>query len=131
MHDLFVMAGFILLLMLVFGFRERILDMLRRFDRRNARRQIEQMEERSDPAAHFRHTLKLAEEQVEEIAEFAASDERTATPVMRYLFQGETFATRLDAEKARADAIGRIARSFYAELPGALAARGKGKLGQD
>jgi hypothetical protein len=131
MRDLLAMAGFILLLMLVFGYRECILDVLRRFDRRNAQRQLEQMQERTDPAAHFRHTMKLAEEQVEDVSEIESFDPRTATPVTRYVFQGETFAHRLEAEKARAEAIGQIARGFYAELPKALAARSNGKLGRD
>lgn len=131
MRDLLYMAALILILMLVFGYRERILDVLRRFDRRNIERQIEQMNERTDPTAHFKHTLKLAEEQVEDVSEIEVLDERTATPVTRYIFQGETFGTRMEAEKARAEAIGQIARGFYAELPKALATRGNGKLGRD
>lgn len=131
MRDLLSMAVLLLLLLLVFGYRERILDVLRRFDRRNAERQLEQMQERNDPTAHFRHTLKLAEEQVEEISQIDALDARTATPVTRYVFMGETFATRVEAEKARAETIGRIARGFYQELPKALAARGNGKLGRE
>ena len=66
-----------------------------------------------------------------ELTEVTVSDERTATPVTRYVFQGETFATRMEAEKARANIVGQIARGFYAELPKALAARGNGKLGRD
>ena len=54
--------------------------MLRRFDRRNIERQLEQMNERNDPTAHFKHTLKLAEEQVENVSEIEMLDERTATP---------------------------------------------------
>jgi hypothetical protein len=131
MRDLLYMAALILILMAVFGYRERILDVLRRFDRRNIERQLEQMNERNDPTAHFKHTLKLAEEQVEDVSEIEVLDERTANPVTRYLFQGETFATRMEAEKARAEAIGQIARGFYAELPKALAARGNGKLGRE
>lgn len=131
MRDLLYMAALVLILVFVFGYRERILAVLARFDRRNVERQMEQIQERDDPTAHFKHTLKLAEEQVEEISEIAVSDERTATPVTRYLFQGETFATRMEAEKARAETIGQIARGFYAELPKALAARGNGKLGRE
>jgi hypothetical protein len=131
MRDLLYMAALILILMAVFGYRERILDVLRRFDRRNIERQLEQMNERNDPTAHFKHTLKLAEEQVENVSEIEMLDERTATPVTRYIFQGETFATRNEAEKARAETIGQIARGFYAELPKALAARGNGKLGRE
>lgn len=131
MRDLLYMALLIFILMLVFGYRERILDVLRRFDRRNIERQLEQMNERTDPTAHFKHTLKLAEEQVEDVSEIEVLDERTANPVTRYIFQGETFGTRMEAEKARAEAIGQIARGFYVELPKALAARGNGKLGRD
>ena len=131
MRDLLYMAALVLILVFVFGYRERILAVLGRFDRRNVERQLEQIKEKSDPTAHFRHTLELAEEQVEEISEVTVSDERTATPVTRYVFQGETFATRNEAEKARAETIGQIARGFYAELPKALAARGNGKLGRE
>jgi hypothetical protein len=131
MRDLLYMAALVLILVFVFGYRERILAVLARFDRRNIDRQMEQLQDRSDPTAHFKHTLKLADEQVEEISEITVSDERTATPVTRYLFQGETFATRTEAEKARAETVGQIARGFYAELPKALAARGNGKLGRE
>ena len=39
----------------------------------------------------------------------------------RYVFEGEQFATRLEAERARAEKIRAIARAFYVELPAALA----------
>ena len=83
-----------------------------------------------DGSAHVRHTLKVAEEQVEEIVEIVQSDPRTGTPVTRYAFEGEIFAARAEAEKARAVKIGEIARGFYRELPAALAARRRdGRLG--
>jgi hypothetical protein len=55
-------------------------------------------------------------------------DERTGDPVTRYLFEGETFASRDEAEAARNEKIVAKAREFYMELPAALAARGNGKL---
>jgi len=105
-----------------------ILDRLRRFDQRNIARQRQEMEDRRDRLAHYKHTLQLAQEQVEEIGEIKVTDERTGGPVTRYLFEGETFAARDDAEAARNEKIVAKAREFYMELPGALAARSKDKL---
>lgn len=131
MGDFLYLALLLLALVLIFGYRERLLARLARFDRRNIARKMEQALERNDPTAHFKHTLERAAEQVEEVTAFETLDERTAQPVTRYVFQGETFATREEAEEARAEAIGRIARGFYADLPRALAARGNGKLGKE
>jgi len=39
-------------------------------------------------------------------------DERTGTPVTRYLFEGEQFATRAEAERVRADKVRSLARTF-------------------
>ena len=50
-------------------------------------------------------------------------DERLGTPVTRFVFEGEQFATRFDAERVRAEKIRTIARGFYVELPTALAQR--------
>jgi hypothetical protein len=58
-------------------------------------------------------------------------DARTGRPVARFLFAGEMFATRDEAEAARNEAIIAKAREFYVELPAALAYRGKGKLRGD
>ena len=46
----------------------------------------------------------------------------------RYVFEGERYETRWEAEKVRAQKIGDIARGFYRELPAALAHRGKDRL---
>ena len=79
--------------------------------------------------AHFRHTLARAEEQVEDVSEISVADPRTGTPVTRFLFEGEQFAMRSDAERVRAEKVRKLARDFYMELPAALAARRKdGKL---
>jgi len=102
----------------------------KRFDEENRSRIEDERRDRGDGAAHVRHTLKVAEEQVEEIVEFAESDPRTGTPATRYAFEGEIFASRAEAERARAIKIGEIARGFYRELPAALAARRRdGRLG--
>lgn len=99
----------------------------RRFDAENRARIENERRDRGDAAAHVRHTIKVAEEQVEEIVEFQESDPRTGTPATRYVFEGEIFSTRAEAEKIRAQKIGDIARGFYRELPAALAARRRGE----
>ena len=65
------------MLLVLYRFREDIAAALARFDARNVRRIEDEQRDKSDPIAHFRHTLKVAEEQVEEVAEAAgdAADE--------------------------------------------------------
>jgi hypothetical protein len=128
MKSLYEVSALVFIGLLIYGFRVPILDRLRRFDQRNIARQRQEMEDRRDRLAHYKHTLQLAQEQVEEIGEIKAPDERTGDPVTRYLFEGETFASRDDAEAARNEKIVAKAREFYMELPGALAARSKDKL---
>ena len=108
---------------LLYRFRAPVLDALRRFDRRNVARIEEEISDRSDRFAHYKHTLRVAEEQVDEISEIEVPDERTAMPVKRYLFEGEQFASRDEAEAARQRKIVAKARAFYQELPAALAGR--------
>jgi len=88
-----------------------ILDALRQFDARNARRQREQSAARFDPDAHYRETMRLADEQVEEIVELTEPG-----PVTRYLFNGEEYDRREDAEAARVAIVIEKARGFYIEL---------------
>jgi hypothetical protein len=114
--------------LLIYGFRFQILDKLRRFDQRNIARRRREMDDRRDRFAHYKHTLELAAEQVEDIGEIKVPDGRTGDPVTRYLFEGETFASRDEAEAVRNEKIVAKAREFYMELPAALAARGKDKL---
>jgi len=103
---------------------------LKRFDAQNRDRIENQRRDRWDRLAHFRHTLDVAQEQVEEITEVLDTDPRTATPVTRYVFEGVWYAERDEAERVRAQKIGDIARGFYRDLPAALAARrDDGKLG--
>ena len=120
----FIVAG-----ILIYRFHRPFIELLERFDLRNRRRIEDEQRDRHDQLAHFRHTLQRAEEQVEQIVEVEASDPRTATKVTLYLFDGEEFATRHDAERARSDKIRAIARTFYMDLPAALTARrGDGRL---
>ena len=123
LEPLYWTAGLILAFILAYRFHRPVFAALRRFDLTNRRRQIEEAQDRADQLAHFRHTLKRAEEQVEEVSELAVIDPRTATSVMRYVFEGEQFAARAEAEKVRAEKIRALARSFYMDLPAALAAR--------
>jgi len=101
----------------------RVLGAFRRFDARTRERIAAERQDRADALAHFRHTLKLAEEQVEEVSAVAVPDERTGMPVTRYIFEGETYMTEADAAAVRADKMRAIARGFYMDLPAALRAR--------
>lgn len=122
-RDLLTACAFIALMILVYRYHRDIMAALARFDARNIKRIADEQRDKSDPIAHFRHTLNVAEEQVEEIGEITVPDERLGTPVTRYVFEGEQFANRFDAERVRADKIRAIARGFYVELPRALTAR--------
>jgi hypothetical protein len=102
---------------------------LKRFDEENRARIESQRLERRDHTAHIRHTLDVAQEQVEEIVEVTETDPRTGTKVLRYAFEGVWYGERDEAERVRAQKIGDIARGFYRDLPAALAARkGDGRL---
>jgi hypothetical protein len=128
MHGLYVTAGLVLAAIIAYRFHRPILAALARFDARNVARRVEEMHDRRDRLAHYRHTVRLAEEQVDEITETAVVDERTGLPVRRFHFAGETFASRGDAEAAREGTVLAKAREFYVELPAALSRRGNGKL---
>lgn len=130
-HSLYATAVLVLAAILLYRFHRPILAALARFDARNIARKFEEARDRRDRLAHYRHTVRLAEEQVDDISEIVVSDERTASPVVRFVFSGETFATRKEAEEARNDAIMAKARDFYAELPVALSRRGDGTLRRD
>ena len=122
-RDLLTAFAIIVIAILVYRYQHRIAAALRRFDERNVRRIQEQEQERADPLAHFKHTLKTAEEQVEAVSEITVSDERLGTPVTRFLFEGRQYASRHEADIARAEKIRTIARKYYLELPAALAER--------
>jgi hypothetical protein len=128
MSRLVATAIFLLAAIILLRFWPRILAWLRQFDAANVARIRQEQVDRSDQLAHFRHTIGTAEEQVEDVSEITELDPRTASSVTRYVFEGERFATRWEAEKVRAQKIGDIARGFYRELPAALAHRGKDRL---
>lgn len=122
-RDLLTACAFIAVMILIYRYHREIMVALARFDARNVKRIQDEQRDRTDPIAHFRHTLNVAEEQVEDVSEIVVRDERLGTPVTRFVFEGEQFATRFDAERVRADKIRAIARGFYVELPTALTAR--------
>lgn len=128
MDSLITTAIILLAGILIYRLREPILSALRRFDAKNIARRREEVEDRRDRFAHYKHTLRLAEEQVEEVSEFETRDERTGQPLTRYLFEGEQFASRDEAEAARQRSIVAKARKFYEELPAALTHRRKETL---
>jgi hypothetical protein len=109
--------------LLAVRFWPRISAAFARFDARLRDRHAQEIADRGDATAHFRHTLSLAEEQVETVTSITLPDERTGEPVTRWLFEGERYAARADAERARADRMRAIARGFYTDLPAALRAR--------
>jgi len=114
--------------LLVYRYNRQVIAAARDFERRNRQRIAQELADRGDAYAHFRHTTGVAAEQVEDVIEIDAVDERLGTPVKRYVFEAETFATRDEAEAARQRAIIAKARDFYHELPAALAARGKDRI---
>ena len=128
MSRLVTTAIILLAAIILLRFWPRVLARLRRFDAANVARIRQEQADRADQLAHFRHTIGTAEEQVEDVSEITELDPRTASPVTRYVFEGERFATRWEAVKVRAQKIGDIARGFYRELPAALAHRGKDRL---
>jgi hypothetical protein len=128
MRDLTSMVAFILVLMVLFGFRGQILARLKQFDDHNARRREQELNDRRDHLAHFKHTMSLAEEQVEEIGEITEPDSRTGTPVKLYLFEGERFFSRDEAEAVRNERVVAKAREFYKDLPRALTERRESKI---
>ena len=113
---LVVLAGILLL-------HPRVQNAFRSFDLRNRERIASEHQDRRDRLAHFRHTLTLAEEQVEQVQSITVPDERTGTPVTRWLFEGETFASEAEAAAVRDEKMRAIALGFYKELPAALRAR--------
>lgn len=113
---------------LLYRYRMPLIAALRRFDARNVERIQEEIDDRRDPVAHYKHTLRLAEDQVEEIGSVESRDPRTGQPVTRYLFEGEQFTTRDEAEAVRQRSIVGKARKFYQDLPTALAHRRKETL---
>ena len=116
LENVYWAAAFVLAGILFYRFA---LPVLRRFDTENVERIVRQEQEKADPTAHIRHALETAEEQVEPVTEVKVGD------MVQYLFETQVYLDRDDAEAARAERIGTIARRFYAELPQAMAGSGK------
>jgi hypothetical protein len=119
MENMLWACAFVLACILFYRFA---IPALKRFDAENVQRIAVQETETADPQAHFRHALDVANEQVEAVQEI-----RTGGAV-QYLFETVLYFSRDEAEEARAERVGVIARRFYQELPAALAgARVRGK----
>jgi hypothetical protein len=118
-----LVATALVVLAVILLLHPRVQGMFRRFDLRNRTRIAAEHQDRRDHLAHFRHTMTLAEEQVEQVQPITVPDERTGTPVTRYLFEGETFANESDAKLVREAKMRAIALGFYKDLPAALRAR--------
>jgi hypothetical protein len=125
MYDLFSAVLILFAVVLVAAFRYRILAGLRRFEANNARRRAEEARALFDRYAHYRQTVKFAEEEVEDVTKVIVPDERTGELVTRYVFLGEQFATRKEAEAARYAAIIERAREFYKDLDRIYLSRGR------
>ena len=120
LENVYWACGFVLACILFYRFA---IPALKRFDQENVQRIARQEQDKSDPEAHFRHALDVANEQVEAVQEI-----RTGTAV-QYLFETQIYFSRDEAEEARAERVGVIARRFYQELPAALAgAKTRGKM---
>jgi hypothetical protein len=115
---LLIFAGLLLV-----RFWPQISGAVHRFDAKVRDRHAQEVADRRDATAHFRHTLKLAEEQVEAVSSITVPDARTGEPVRRFLFEGEQYMNEADALAAREDKVRTIARGFYMDLPAALRAR--------
>jgi hypothetical protein len=102
--------------MAVYGFRRSLLEKLRRFNEANRARRAEEIAAVFDKYAHYRQTLSVAEEQIEQVTKIVAADSRTGTPVERFLFLGIEYPTLAEAEIARHAEIVAKAREFYIDL---------------
>jgi hypothetical protein len=123
--SLLILAGIVIV-----RFWPQISGAVNRFDAQTRERRAQEVRDRADALAHFRHTVQLAEEQVDVVSAITVPDERTGQPVTRWLFEGETFANEADAKRVREDKVRAIARGFYMDLPAALRARkGDDQLG--
>jgi hypothetical protein len=110
---------------LIYGFRRHIAQRLRSFEARNAKRRAEEARALFDKYAHYRQTVQFAEEEIEEVTKITVPDARTGEPVARYLFLGEHYGTRTEAEAARFTAVIERAREFYKDLDRIYLSRGR------
>jgi isocitrate dehydrogenase kinase/phosphatase len=116
LQNLLMVAVLFAVIALFLAFSDRIVGAFQRFEARNAARRAEEARAMFDRYAHYRQTVALAEEQVEEITKFRTKDARTGEPIERFIFLGTQYAPRREAEAARHDIIVEKAREFYLEL---------------
>ena len=102
--------------LLAVGTYKPLRRMLRRFEAKNAERRMQEFQSALDQYAHYRQTIQLIEEQIEQVSSVTVSDERTGQPVTRFTFLGDLYATRKEAEAARYAAVIEKAREFYIDL---------------
>src|SRR5688572_24636104 len=100
----------------LYRWRKVIIAALRRFDARNAARRDQDFRDRFERDAHYRHTLGLVDEQIEQVSVVHLPDSRTGILVPRYIFLGEHYQTRQEAEAARRAAVVARARAFYVDM---------------
>jgi len=103
--------------------RRQIWRALRRFDAKNTERRMQEYRSAFDQYAHYRQTIDIVEEQVEDVSAVSVPDERTGQPVTRYLFLGTWYPTRKEAEEARRAVVIEKARDFYVDLDTVYLAR--------
>jgi hypothetical protein len=113
------LAGIVLIFLtgaMLYRFRTSVLAPFRRFEARNAQRRADEARALFDRHSHYRHTLEIAEEQVETVEKIRVPDERTGEPLERFLFLGVQYATLDEAEAVRRGEIIGKAREFYIDL---------------
>lgn len=123
LSDLWRMVGILLVALAVVALRRPVMRALRRFDQRNAERRMQELRSAIDPYSHYRQTVDVVQEQIEEVSPVTVPDERTGEPVTRYLFLGVWYATRKEAEEARQSVVIEKAREYYRELDQVFLAR--------
>lgn len=116
MSDSFEIALIVLAMTAVVALRRPIWRALRRFDAKNTERRMQEFRSALDQYSHYRQTVDLVEEQVEDVSAVSVPDERTGEPVTRYVFLGAWYATRKEAEEARHALVIEKAREFYVDL---------------
>ena len=102
----------------LYRWREPLLGALRRFDASNRARCEDELRARLDPKEHYRQTLRVAAEEVEEVSEILEPDPRTGILLPAFLFLGVRYASRNEAVAARNAKIVEHAREFYIALDG-------------
>jgi hypothetical protein len=114
----------------IYHYRAQIWGVVQRFDAKTKARHEEEARDRGDNLAHYRHTIKLADEQIEQVQEvrYAKTHSAGATPLVAYVFEGKRYPNREQAEDARLLKVREKAREFYIELPFALASTNDDKL---